>query len=331
MQGQDGPGVEWSVGLRAGTTRQAVAAALDSGEILRTWPMRGTLHLVPGRDARWMVHHLGARALAQAARRRSTLGIDEVTAQRALDVLAEAIDASPTGLLGRPDCARALAGAGIDTSGQRAYHLLWYASAHGITCVGPTRGGEQTFALLDRWAPPGEDLDRPEALATIAERFVRSHGPATVADLARWADLTMADARAGAAAGSGVLTRDVEGVSMLVHEESLDTGTELDGPGAAHALPGFDELVLGYRDRTAQLSPEDEARVVPGGNGVFAPTLVVDGRVVGTWRRTSRTRSVLLRALPFSHLGRRTQDRLTRALTSYGEFLSMPAEVRWPG
>jgi hypothetical protein len=335
MQGQDGPGVEWSVGLRAGGDAGAVAAALASGEILRTWPMRGTLHLVPGRDARWMVRHLSARSAAQAARRRAALGIDEPTAERAVEVLAAAIDGSPTGLLTRRDCVRALAEAGIDTGGQRAYHLLVHASMRGITCVGPTRDGEQTFALLDRWAPAGDALDRPAALATIATSFVRSHGPVTVADLARWADLTLTDARAGVAAATGIVTRDVEGLPMLAFEEALDEGPGLgrgaDPPPTAHALPGYDELVLGYRDRSAQLDPADEPRIVPGGNGVFARTLVVDGRVVGTWRRTPRAGRVLLEACPFAPLPARTRAGLAAALASYAAFVAQPAEVRWVG
>ncbi|MDH3959621.1 MAG: winged helix DNA-binding domain-containing protein, partial [Actinomycetota bacterium] len=71
MQGQDLGSVQWSLGLRTGLTRADIAVALESGEVLRTWPMRGTLHLVPGRDARWMLEHLGARALAGAATRRA--------------------------------------------------------------------------------------------------------------------------------------------------------------------------------------------------------------------------------------------------------------------
>jgi hypothetical protein len=333
MQGQDGPGVEWSVGLRAHVGAGEITAALDSGQILRTWPMRGTLHLVPGHDARWMVRHFSGRAAAQAARRRAALGIDEATADRAVDVLAAAIDASPSGLLTRSQCIRALADAGIDPGGQRAYHLLVHASTSGVTCVGPTRDREQTFALLQRWAPVGEDLDRPEALAAIATSFVRSHGPVTVADLTRWADLTLTDARAGVAAATGIVTRDVAGEPMLVSEESLDSGGgpggATDPPRSAHALPGFDEFVLGYRDRSAQLDPVDEPRIVPGGNGVFVPTLEVDGRVVGTWRRTDRPGRLLLEARPFAPLPQRTRARLAGALARYAAFREKPAEVRW--
>ena len=138
--------------------------------------------------------------------------------------------------------------------------------------MGPQRGKEQTFVLLDEFAPPGPDLDRPSALAMIAERFVRSHAPVSAHDLARWADLTVTDARAGLAAAEGVVPRTIDGRDLFVTEALLDAAAADGDPTAtlpARALPGFDELVLGYRDRTAQLDADHEKLVVPGGNGVF--------------------------------------------------------------
>ena len=220
MQGQDFASVTWSLGLRTGQTRDEVHAAFESGEILRTWPMRGTLHVVPGADARWMIEHLGARALRGAEARRQFLGLSAHDADRSADVIGEALAGGPG--MTRAECVAALEAAGISGAGQRAYHLLWYASQKGITCVGPQRGKEQTFVLLDEFAPPGPDLDRPAALATIAERFVRSHAPVSAHDFARWADLTMADARAGLAAADGVVPHTIGARDLFVAEATLD-------------------------------------------------------------------------------------------------------------
>jgi hypothetical protein len=332
MQAQDLNSATWSLGLRTGTTRAQVDEALATGEVLRTWPMRGTLHLVPSADARWMLEHLGRRALDQAEPRRAFLGFDLAHAQRAAAVLGEALaDGQPRA---RSACLAALQAAGIDAGGSRGYHLLWFASATGVLCVGPNLGREQSFVLLERWAPVQEALDRPAALATVAERFVRSHGPVTAQDLARWAHLTLTDARAGLAQVEGLVAcTDDDGRALLVGEAALDGLA--DGPGEvlegmpAHALPGFDELVLGYRDRTAQLAKPHEAVVVPGGNGVFANTLVVAGLVVGTWRRRTLTRSVPITATPFEPLAPGACDDLERALHAYGEHLGLPAVVTW--
>ena len=326
MQGQDLASVLWSVGVRTGVDRSAVSAALDAGHVLRTWPMRGTLHLVPARDARWMVRHLGARALARAARRREFLGLSEHDADRAADVLGQALVGGHQ--LSRSACVDLLVRSGIPAAGQRAYHLLWYASQRGVTCVGPNEGSEQTFVLLDEWAPDPVALDRAAALATIAGRFVRSHGPVTAHDLARWADLTLADARAGLRDADGVTAEQVAGAPMYVHRDCpAPAPSPADLP--AHALPGFDELVLGYRDRSAQLDRDHEPLVVPGGNGVFSATLVVGGRVVGTWRRTLLAHRVRIEAAPFRPLGTQHRAALEQALGRYAEHVGRIPEVRW--
>lgn len=330
MQGQDLASVMWSLGLRTGWTRDEVGAAFETGEILRTWPMRGTLHVLPGADARWMIRHLGARALRGAEARRQFLGLAEEDADRAAEVLRDALAGG--GRMTRAECVAALESAGISGAGQRAYHLLWYTSQKGVTCVGPPRGKEQTFVLLDEFAPPGPDRDRPSALATIAARFVRSHAPVSVHDLARWADLTMADARAGLSAAEGVVARTMGGRELFITEVVLDAGLAEGVPTdplPARALPGFDELVLGYRDRTAQLDPDHEQLVVPGGNGVFANTLLVDGRVVGTWKRRELTRTVEITATPFTRITAPDRRRLAESLEGFAVYLGKPSRIRW--
>jgi hypothetical protein len=329
MQGQDLASVTWSLGVRTGRTRDEVGAAFESGQILRTWPMRGTLHVLPGVDARWMIHHLGARALRGAEARRQFLGLAEEDADRAAVILGEALAGGRA--MTRAECVVALESAGIPSAGQRAYHLLWYASQKGVTCVGPQRGKEQTFVLLDEFAPPGPDLDRSSALAVIAQRFVRSHAPVSAHDLARWADLTVTDARAGLAAADGVVQRTIDGRELFVPEALLDAVSDDHPTGnlPARALPGFDELILGYRDRTAQLDADHENLVVPGGNGVFSNTLVVDGRVVGTWKRRELARTVDIVANPFARITAPDRRRLESSLDEFAGFVGKPSRISW--
>jgi Winged helix DNA-binding domain len=156
--------------------------------------------------------------------------------------------------------------------------------------------------LTDEWIPKPRRLDREEALAELALRFFRGHGPATVPDLARWSGLTITDARAGLAAVRDQLaTLDVDGTEHL-----LDPATpELLDAVRAEArglflLPGFDEFVLGYGDRSAVLDPAFADRIVPGGNGMFRPTVVRDGRIAGTWRRIGTGAKRRIAAEPFT-------------------------------
>jgi hypothetical protein len=94
------------------------------------------------------------------------------------------------------------------------------------------------------------------------------------------------------------------------------------------ALPGFDEYVLGYRDRDAVVPPRFESRICPGGNGVFMPTIVVDGQVVGTWRRATRAKLVEITAIPFKRLTRAAAEGFRDAAHAHGRFLGIPVRIR---
>ncbi|MEV4201679.1 winged helix DNA-binding domain-containing protein [Micromonospora globbae] len=325
MQAQDLASGLWSLGARLPALTQAdVQAALERREALRTWPMRGTVHLVPPRDARWMLELTGVRSLASAATRRAALGLSAADADRAVEVLGAAL--SGGGRLTRARCLAALNDAGIGTDGQRGYHLLWYASVLGVTCLAPNVGTEQTFVLLDEWVPAPRRLDRDEALATLALRYVRSHGPVTAREFAGWTGLTLTDARRGvAAAGDALATVEVDGEAMLVDAALLDA------PRAPVddllVLPGFDEYLLGYKDRSLMLDAAHRDAIIPGNNGVFQPTVVQAGRVVGTWKRAVGRREVKVVVRPLAALDR---PRVEKALDRYAGFLGLPLRVDWP-
>jgi inactivated superfamily I helicase len=141
--------------------------------------------------------------------------------------------------------------------------------------------------LCDEWIPAPRRLERDEALAELALRFFRGHGPATLAQNARWAGVGRTDLRRGLAAVRGSLTAlDVDGTEHLLDPATPELLDAVRAEAAgAFLLPGFDELVLGYADRSAVLDPEFADRIVPGGNGMFRPTVVHRGRIVGTWGR----------------------------------------------
>lgn len=329
MQAQDLASIKWSLGLRLGLTAAQIdaqlAEAFARGEVVRTWPMRGTLHLVPGDDARSMLAIAGRRVERTMAKRWADLGLDARTRARALEVLAEACaNRRPT----RPALLGALEAASIATTGQRGYHLLVAAALAGVLCLGPDADGEQTFARLDDVVKSPPSLSPDEAAARLATRYFQSHGPATAKDLARWTGWNLGEARrAIATAGASLAAVAHGGVEHWLSPEILARGP---APAAsALALPGFDELVLGYENRALHLGEGALARIVPGGNGVFRATLVHDGRVVGTWSRTIRERAVLVEAEPFEPLAAAWKKRLADALEGYGRYLARPVTLTW--
>jgi len=333
MQAQDAASAMWSLGARLpALTAADVQAALERREALRTWPMRGTVHLVPPRDARWMLEFLGARTLAGAAARRARLGLTDEVAARAVDVLAGALAGGQR--LTRAQCLAALADAGIDCTGQRGYHLLWYASQRGVTCIAPHLGNEQTFVLLDEWAPDPHRPERDEALAMIAVRYFRSHGPTTRQDFAGWTGLTAADAKKGiATAGTDLTTVEVDGKDMILDPALLDAhraGSVAVDEDDLLALPGFDEYLLGFKDRSLMLAAGHKQAIIPGGNGVFQPTIVRGGRVIGTWKRSVARNRTVVTILPLVTISASDRNRIEKALQPYARFTGQPVEARWP-
>jgi hypothetical protein len=324
MQAQDLPGAKWSVGLRAPRTSEAtVDAAFHSAEVVRSWPMRGTLHLVLAEDLGWMLDLTAPRAIRSAASRRAALGIADADVDRAREIAV----ASLTGgrALTRHAILASIAAGGVSTEGQRGYHFLWYLAQTGTLVLGAAQDGQQTFSLLDEWVRAPRRLEHDEALGELVHRYFRSHGPATARDLARWSGLTMAEVQRGLAVSGGLLTSlDLDGVRYHLAPETLALAPV---PARVHLLPGFDEYMLGYGDRSAALAFEHSGAVVPGGNGVFKPTVVADGEVVGTWRRTIRRGEVLVEPQLWGPLRGALQDGLVQAAGSYGAFLGRPGRL----
>lgn len=328
MQAQDERGVKWSVGLRtAGATEADVEAACDAGEIVRSWPLRGTLHLVAAEDLPWMLGLTAERAIASADARRAVLGITLAEVERAREIAIEALPGRTA--LTRAALLTAIADSGVSTGGQRGYHLLWYLAQTGTLVLGPTDGRQQIFARLDAWVSNPRRLDRDEALGELAVRYFRSHGPAGVEDLARWSGLPLRDVRNGIAVGGAALaTLEIVGRRYVVAAEAADAS---DRPDGVRLLPGFDEYLLGYRDRSVVLAPEHSDAIVPGGNGMFRATIVADGEVVGTWGRRVGASGVVVEAAPFAKLSASDAEALGAAADAYGRFLGRTAATRVAG
>ena len=328
MQAQDLASVKWSLGIRLPElTETDIDEAFERGDILRTWPMRGTIHLIPSRDARWMLEATGTRQLKGVEKRWDYLGLDRATVERAGEVLAGAL--ADGGRLTRAQAATALNEAGIETSSQRLYHLLWHTSQIGITCIGPTIDKEQTFVLLDDWAPDQRELSGEDAITELAWSYIRSHGPVPATDFAGWAGIPVTQARKAFAANDGrAVTVESDFGELWLATDLLERAGEVadrdTGAPDVWALPGFDEFMLGYKDRRAFLDDGHLDLVVPGSNGMFRSTVVVSGAVVGVWKRTISKTKVKVDVEPFKKLTKAQYSDLVLSLERYGRYLGVP-------
>src|SRR5215207_3173682 len=323
VQAQDYLGSLWALGLRLrGANEVEVERAVADRSIVRTWPLRGTLHFVAAEDVRWMLGLLGARTIARAAGRYRELGLDEATFARSRRAIVRALEGGRQ--LTRPELAAALERGGVATDGQRLIHLLNRSALEGLTCYAARRGKQFTFALLDEWAPSDRSLTRDEALAELAGRYFRSHGPATLRDFVWWSSLTTNDARAGLESiRPRLLSEIIEGQT---HWLSPPTPAADDVRTAAQLLPAFDEYTVAYKDRGALLHPSHTRRP-DAATAVLGPTVILDGQAVGTWKRTLKRDSVIIETSLLATLKRDGRHALGAAAQRYGEFLGLPAVV----
>ena len=323
LQAQDYMQAVWAIGLRTMSgTLANVEQAIADGKIIRTWPMRGTIHFIPPEDARWMLKLSASRLLAADQRRMAQLDLTVDIMARCQDLFCDALNGGRR--LSRPEMMNVLEGAGISTSGQRGYHILWYIAQRGVIYLGPMQGKQQTFALLDELVPDSRDLPRDEALAELARRYFSSHGPATVHDFAWWAGITVADARQGLeAAKPGLVSDTIEGKPYWL---KVDVPPITNDDPSVYLLPGFDEYLLGYKDRSAVLAPHHAQRIVPGSNGMFLPMMVAGGQVVGTWKRTIKKKRVDVTLRPF--VARDHVEALAvEAASAYADFVGLPLSL----
>jgi Winged helix DNA-binding domain len=301
VQAQDYPGALTSVALRSASRRRSdVTAAVDSGALVRSWPMRGTLHFVAAEDLPWLLELLGPRIRLEGSSRWAQLALTERDAERAGELVEAALRGGHR--LRRRALLAVMEQGGVPTTGQRGAHLLGYLARAGRICLGPTDGGEQMFVLVDEWIGKPRRLDRDEALGELALRYFRGHGPATVPDLVRWAGSTLRDVRTGLAVARPQLAcLQVDGTEYFLDPETPERlAAAREEARGTFLLPGFDEFMLGYGDRAAVLDPAFAEYIVPGGNGMFRPTVVSDGRIVGTWRYTGNGPRRTVTATPFT-------------------------------
>lgn len=319
MQAQDFLGAKWAVGLRLpGGTDAIVEGSLSDGSVVRSWPLRGTLHFVAAEDLGWMISLSAERMIKRSATIFATEGLTSAVIARA----REAVSGALTGgrVLSRDAVYELLADSGVSEVGQARYHAVWMLCQTGLLCLGPPVGKTQTFVLLDEWVPRPRVLEREEALGELAGRYFRGHGPATVRDFAWWSGLTLTDARRGLDIARGQL------VSLHADDLEYFLSPELAAEPSVSSprlLPGFDEYLLGYGDRRVALSDEHSPLVFPGRNGMFLPTVVVDGAVVGTWKRARTAAQVTVSLQPFEPLSRRVRAGVQTAAGRYAQFLGL--------
>jgi hypothetical protein len=322
VQSQDYAGAKWALGQRIkNATDYAIEQAFNEGSILRTHVMRPTWHFVKPEDIRWMLALTAPRILTLSATYFRKLELDNATFKRSNAVLIKALQGGKQ--LTRAELTSVLKQNGIASEDLlRFTYLIIYAELDGVICSGPRRGRQFTYALLDERVPNTRTLEHDEALAELAKRYFVSHGPATLQDFVWWSGLTMADARKGLDSIRSNLISEVENGQTYWFANS--TTTRVPSP-TVHLLPDYDEYTVGYTDRRAIFDASHTKKLDSRGSELAQYTIVLDGHIAGTWKRTLKKSEVVIEVAPFSALTKAEKGAAADAAERYGKFLGLSA------
>lgn len=316
IQAQDFGAALWAIGQRSDDlTSIDIESAIADRQIVRTWPLRGTIHFVPAADLRWMLVLTGAR---QNERSRSVLrsfGLDQAILDHGRSILETALRDGP---LTRPEIYAAFERAGLATEKGAGLHILGYWAQAGLICFGAHRGKQPTFVLLDAWlAGTSHNTPDPDtALQTLATRYFQSRGPATDRDFAWWSGLPLTVAReAIRLAGDLIEERRLNGGSVWLHgphpPRTSSAGDML------RLLSPFDEILVAYKDRSAydrHPGRQDTALTF------FSPTILANGRLIGTWKKVVGSKSAQVQLAVVPEVGRLDAQLIDHELARLSRF-----------
>ena len=315
VQSQEYYGASWSIGMRMqNATESLIDRAYDEGRILRTHIMRPTWHFITPQDLHWIMQLTAERSIAQNKGTYRKLELDATLLKKTNDLIAKALQNET--YLTRVEIGKHLEKAGIaEATGRRLRYIVHQAELDLIVCSGPRQGKQFTYALVAERAPDGEKLLRYEALAKLARIYFRSHAPATERDFAWWAGLTLTEARKTLKSIASELESETIADETFYH---LQAYPPLNEPiTQAHFIPLFDELFVAY---------DNFSKIVHGGrqlkrNLMSDPPIVLDGEVIGTWKRSLRKNDVDIDVAPFRNLSDTSISAIEAAAGRYAAFV----------
>jgi hypothetical protein len=339
VQAQDYLGALWAIGRRlTGVSEIDVEREIAARRIVRCWPMRGTLHFVAAEDVRWMLELLAPRVLERHRKYlEREFEVDVKTFGRCRKLAERALRGG--NILTRSEMYALFDKAGIATTGSRGLRILFALAHERIICFGSRRGKQPTFVLLDDWLPASGSKSREEALGELARRYFTSHGPATAADFGWWSGLTTKEVNEAIALASEALdherindqtlwfSRSPKRVALEqtdIRQRAKRNPPTTDNARSAKTvqlLPPFDEYTVAYKSRHSILDTRFAKRLTSGW-GMLSAVVVIDGRVVGNWKRALRGRdAVVIDVSPFRAITARERRALENDAADYATFL----------
>jgi len=331
LQAQEAPAAALAVRVRSRGLLAADVerARVEERSVVRAWGLRSTLHLLAIEDLGWLLPLIGPVFVAAGRRRREELGLHDELYARSLPILRELLaDRGPST---RAEIVERLAAHGIRLEGQARPYFLGRAALEGLICLGPERGAEPTYVLLNQWIDReqiGGSLSEIDAYVELTRRYLSAYAPATPKDQVVWSGLPASKInKAWQQIAAELVEADINGTLawMLKAQAAWLDATGTPDP-IVRLLPRFDVYLLGYHDRDLAVSPRYARRINAGG-GILHPTVLVDGRIIGIWKSQQKKGVLVMKVEPFEQLAPLVIKALEVEVADIARFQGMQARL----
>lgn len=317
IQSQDYLGAKWALSQRFQQGYdEVIERSFNEGRILRTHAMRPTWHFVAPEDILWIEELTVPRVKIILSTYDRKLEIDVAFLKKTQTIIRKVL--KNNNYLTREEIADYLGRNGITPCiGQRLGHIVMHAELDGVICSGPRKGKQFTYALIEERAPQAKELSREEALKLLTEKYFRSHGPACVQDFVWWSGLMTADARKGIEMNN-FDSVELDGITYWF-KEKFTTNENISE--YCYLLPNYDEYTIAYKDRSLYTIPGEHKPLDSRGNVIFNNAIILNGKVAGTWRRTLKSKEVIIEYIQFYNFNLKEKKLFEEAVKQYAAFL----------
>lgn len=300
--------------------------------LVKTWAMRGTLHLLAATD---FGHLVSAWAATTVKRPPSYYTYHKVTSAE----LTAIIETVPLVLSATPLTREQLAEAIVERTGKPNLRevllsgwgaLLKPSARRGDLCFGPNEGQHVTFVRPEQWLGAWSTPAPTTALQAVARSFLSTYGPATVDEFARWWGIDAAQARKlFKSMTDEVTTVDVEGWQAQCLVSTLAAITTVDPISTVRLLPYFDPYTIAIaRHSEYLLSPAQQNKVYRA-QGWISPVVLIDGRLTGVWEHTIKRERTEVTITLFAPTTPTQRTAISAEAEQVGQFLGNPAIIKF--
>ncbi len=296
--------------------------------VVRTWCMRGTMHLLAAEDVDWLLSAIPPAEIQGGWRWLDKRGgLERPRAAKVLDAAYETLKAK--GPMTRSELMAALADRFGPQVKSAAAGVVQLNGLLGRVCFGPSQGAEPTYVALDHWLGRAVKVSETPDYSALARRYLRGYGPAAPRDLAAWWGLGLSQAKVGwASLQKELIELNVAGESAWLLGADAAALEEIAPPShTVRLLPAFDTYLLGYENREFAVPAEHRRRIFHGGE--IVPTILVDGCAAGTWRYAQRGKPIRIRATPFSSFAKPIRELIAQEADDIGRFFGRTVALRF--